>query len=92
MKKSIAALAAALAFVVPTWAAVQTVTLSVPGMTCSACPITVKLSLTKVPGVSKARVSYEEKEAVVTFDDTKVNVEALLKATKDAGYPSTVKP
>lgn len=37
MKKLFAALALALAAVVaPVWAATQTVTLSVPGMTCSA--------------------------------------------------------
>jgi len=34
------------------WAATQTVTLSVPGMTCAACPITVKKALSRVPGVS----------------------------------------
>ena len=42
-------------------------------------------------GVTKADVSLEKREAVVTFDDAKTNVEALLKATKDAGYPSTLK-
>lgn len=41
MKKLFASLALA-AVVAPVWAATQTVTLSVPGMTCSACPITVK--------------------------------------------------
>ena len=48
-------------------------------------------SLTKVGGVSKADVSLEKGEAVVSFDDTKTNIEALLKATKGAGYPSTLK-
>lgn len=38
MKKLFASLAIA-AVVAPVWAATQTVTLSVPGMTCSACPI-----------------------------------------------------
>jgi mercuric ion binding protein len=47
--------------------------------------------LTKVDGVSKADVSLEKAEAVVTFDDTKTGVEALLKATGAAGYPSTLK-
>jgi len=56
-----------------------------------ACEISVKRSLTKVEGVSKAEVSFQTGEAVVTFDDAKTNVEALLKATKDAGYPSTLK-
>ena len=53
--------------------------------------ISVKRSLTKVGGVSKADVSLEKGEAVVSFDDTKTSVEALLKATKAAGYPSTLK-
>ena len=51
----------------------------------------VTRSLTKVNGVTKADVSLEKAEAVVTYDDAKANVEALLKATKDAGYPSTLK-
>ncbi len=53
--------------------------------------ISVKRSLTKVNGVTNADVSLEKAEAVVTYDDAKTNVEALLKATKDAGYPSMLK-
>jgi periplasmic mercuric ion binding protein len=53
--------------------------------------ISVKRSLTRIDGVTKADVSLEKSEAVVTFDDAKTNVDALLKATKDAGYPSTLK-
>ena len=52
MKKLFASLALA-AVVAPVWAATQTVTLSVPGMTCSACPITVKKAISKVEGVSQ---------------------------------------
>lgn len=73
------------------WAALQTVTLSVSKMTCAACPITVKKALLKVDGVTKAEVSYEKKEAVVTFDDTKTNVEALVRASTNAGYPAEPK-
>lgn len=90
MKKLLAALAL-IAVVSPVWAASQIITLSVPGMTCAACPITVKKALTKVEGVTKAEVSYENREAIVTFDDAKTNVQALTKATEDAGYPSSVK-
>jgi mercuric ion binding protein len=92
MKKLIAIAALASALTAPAWAATQTVTLSVPGMTCAACPITVKKALTKVDGVQKVEVSYEKLAAVVTFDDTKTTVDALTKATENAGYPSTVKP
>ena len=90
MKKLFASLAL-VAVVAPVWAATQTVKLAVPGMTCAACPITVKKALSKVEGVSKTAVSFEKLEAVVTFDDTKTNVQALTKATADAGYPSGLK-
>ena len=73
----------------PALAALQTVTLSVPGMTCAACPITVKAALNKVDGVSQVDVSYADLEAVVTFDDARTSVEALTEATINAGYPST---
>ncbi len=73
-------------------AAPRTVTLSVPGMDCPVCPITIKKALSRVNGVAKVDVSVEKHEATVTFDDTKTNVEALRNATANAGYPSTVKP
>jgi periplasmic mercuric ion binding protein len=69
----------------------KTVTLAVQNMYCSACPITVKSSLEAVPGVAKAVVSYPDKTAVVTFDDAKTAVPALISATTNAGYPSELK-
>jgi len=54
-------------------------------------PITVKSSLEAVPGVDKVVVSYEENTAVVTFDDAKTVVPALISATTNAGYPSSLK-
>lgn len=71
--------------------ALKTVTLSVEGLTCSTCPIQVKTVLSRVPGVSAASASLDKKEAVVSYDETRTNVEALLKATADIGFPSTVK-
>lgn len=62
-----------------------------PTMNCAMCPITVKKALTKVDGVSRAEVSYEDKEAMVTFDDEKTSADALIEATTNAGFPSTIK-
>ena len=73
------------------WAATKTVTLSVPGMTCAACPFTVKAALSKVEGVSKTNVIFDKREVTVTFDDAKTSAQALMKATGNAGYPSTLK-
>ena len=72
-------------------AAIQTVTLDVPGMTCSSCPITVKKALSKVDGVQQVKTSLEKREAVVTFDDQKTSVEKLSLASANAGYPATLK-
>lgn len=92
MKKLVTVLALSAALSAPAWAATQTATLSVPGMTCAACPITLKKALNKVEGVENIKVDLEEKKALVTFDDAKTNVQALLEATKNAGYSSVVHP
>jgi mercuric ion binding protein len=90
MKKLAALITLAATLSAPAWGATKTVTLTVPGMTCAACPIIVKKALTKVNGVQKAEVSYEKREAVVSFDDAKINAGALTKAIENAGYSSTV--
>lgn len=69
-------------------AAERTVTLAVENMTCASCPYIVKQSLTAIPGVVTVAVSFEEKSATVTFDDTKTNADALIGATTNAGYPA----
>ena len=74
------------------YAETKTVTLSVPGMNCDLCPITIKKAISRVPGVSSVEASFEKKQAVVTFDDKKATVDELTKATANAGYPSKVKP
>ena len=91
MKKLIPIAALALFSAAAVQAAPQTVTLDVPGMTCAACPITVKKAISKVDGVSKVAVSYEKRQAIVPLDDAKANVQKLTAATENAGYPSTVK-
>lgn len=69
----------------------KTVTLSVPGMYCEICPATVKKALSRVPGVAKVDANYKDKQAVVTYDDSKTSIQALTKATENAGYPSSLK-
>jgi len=69
----------------------RTVRLSVENMTCVTCPLTVKFSLKQIDGVSFADADYETASAIVSFDPDKTNVEALTKATTNAGYPSKFK-
>jgi mercuric ion binding protein len=88
IKSLLAGAIVALILAAPAWASPKTVTLNVSGMTCAACPITVKKAIEKVGGVSKVEVQFDKKQVLVTFDDAKTNTDALVKATTDAGYPS----
>lgn len=72
----------------------KAVTLDVENMTCNMCPITVRKALEKVPGVVKAEAKYEGNGvgwAKVTFDPAKTDIDTLINATVEAGYPSSPK-
>ncbi len=69
-------------------AAEKTVTLNVDNMYCASCGPVVRKSLARIGGVAKVEVSQEEHRAIVTFDDAKTGVAALIEATTNAGYPS----
>jgi mercuric ion binding protein len=90
MNKTVIAILLSLSLSAPAFAATQRVTLSVPGMTCGACPITVRTALKRVPGVEHVAIAEAKKEVVVTFDNAKTNAQVLLHATRDAGYPAHV--
>ena len=72
-------------------AGAHSATLAVTNMDCATCPITVRKALERVPGVESAKVDFKTKLAIVAFDPTKTKPEALVRATTEAGYPSTVK-
>ena len=67
----------------------KTVVLDVQNMTCEVCPITVRKALDRVPGVAAVKVDFDKKTATVKFDPDRANIAALVKATTNAGYPSS---
>lgn len=91
MRNSLAVLLAALMPLAALAATPRTAVLDVQNMSCNLCPVTVKKSLEKVPGVSQAQIDFANKTATVTFDAAKTAAAALVKATTEAGYPSTVR-
>lgn len=87
-------LAVTLALVIPVTVLAdgrQTAVLDVQNMSCSVCPITVKKSLQRVPGVTDAKIDLDRGTATVRFDTGKADVAALVKATTEAGFPSTAR-
>jgi len=72
-------------------ASFQQVVLTVDGMTCAACPKTVKTALKGVDGVYSVEATFEPPKAVVRFDPKTVSVNDLTRATENAGFPSSPK-
>jgi copper chaperone len=64
----------------------ETVRISVQGMTCTGCVNSVTRVLAALPGVSQADVSLTKARAKVTYDPAKTGVEAMKQAIERAGY------
>ena len=72
-------------------AAEEQVVIDIQGMTCNLWPIAIKKSLVGIEGVTKVKVSYEEKTGWVTVEES-VTDEQLLKAITKAGpYTGKIK-
>src|SRR5258708_36563582 len=87
--------AAALLLAMSSWpvdAAEKTVVLNVDKADCTLCAPIVRMTLQRVPGVKTASVAeantMSPAVATVTFDDAVTNVQALVTAPTNAGYPS----
>jgi copper chaperone CopZ len=66
--------------------AIETVRLSVQGMTCGNCARGVERKLMGTGGVNKVMVDLDGGSATVEFDDAKVKPEDLAKAVRQLGY------
>lgn len=60
--------------------------LTVKGMTCVGCEITLEEELSKINGVVKVKASHKSDKATIEFDSTKTNIKTIKKAIKKAGY------
>ncbi len=67
------------------------VKLNITGMHCEGCSTRLQKVLNNQDGVEDATVSLENKEAVVKFDESQTNVDALKEAVEDAGFEAEEK-
>ncbi len=66
-------------------------TLHIEGMTCGSCATAVRHVIKKIEGVKDAKVSYQDKKAVVTYDASKVTPQKIAGAiTAALPYKVTV--
>jgi len=76
----------------PAFAVEQTVTFSVPGMTCASCPFIVEAAMGDVEGVITATADFDTRTALVVFDDAITNAETIAEASTSAGYEAQLLP
>ena len=62
------------------------VVLEVEGMTCAACPKTVRTALETVDGVYGVKATVETVEVVVRFDPAGTSVDRLTTAMENVGF------
>lgn len=67
----------------------EKVILDVAGMRCGACAVGIELALTKKKGIKRAKVSLNERMAVVEYDPAIVAASDIAKAVNDIGYIAT---
>jgi copper ion binding protein len=71
--------------------AIVTAQLDVRGMHCASCVAHIEKALGKVEGVRSASVNLAAESAEVTFDEGRLEPEALIVAVRGAGYDATVR-
>lgn len=62
------------------------ITLTIGGMHCATCALTIEEALKGTRGVTDARVNFALGKATVEYDSSQVKQETLKKAVEDAGY------
>ncbi len=65
---------------------VQTLTLKIKGMTCSACAQASERAVKKLEGVQEAAVNFATEKILVKFEDGKLSVDSIKGAIAKAGY------
>ena len=60
--------------------------IKIEGMMCGHCQTSVTKAISSVGGVSAVKVNLVDKQAIVTYDPKKTNLDAIKAVIVDAGY------
>jgi copper chaperone CopZ len=69
----------------------KTITLEIKDMHCPNCSMTLQGLEDDLPGVLAVEASYRNQRAQVQFDESKVDIAAILAAIKALGYTPELK-
>ncbi len=70
---------------------INTLNVSIKGMTCEGCANGVTAALKKLNGVSMAHVNFDEKSASIQYLLDETNEKQIIKTIEKSGYKVSVK-
>lgn len=85
---ALASLMIALATVGNALAAERSVMLVIDNISCIAYAYEARNTIAAVPGVTGVELSISSGLALVTFDEAKTSLDAIIAASADAGFPA----
>ncbi|MEX1137759.1 MAG: mercuric transporter MerT family protein [Bacteroidota bacterium] len=65
--------------------------LNIEGMDCEACAAGLQATLGRMEGVATARVNYQDANAVLEYDSTKVRPKAFIDELNQVGFSSAIR-
>ena len=72
-------------------AATKTAAFEVSGWTCGSCAAATRIALKKLDGVEDVNTDPEKKEALVTYDDSKITTDRMVEVVARLGYKAALK-
>jgi len=64
----------------------KSVIIKVNGMSCNHCTGSVENAVTKLEGVTSVVVSLEDKNAMVEYDESKLDTDKIIEAIKELEF------
>lgn len=69
---------------------IKKVLFKISGMHCTSCAFNIDGELEDADGVVESRTNYAKAETQVTFDDTKINTQKILRIIGEVGYSADI--
>jgi copper chaperone CopZ len=63
-----------------------TANLKTTGMHCSSCSMLVDMTVGDLEGVTEVKTDHASGDTVVTFDDSRVTLDAIVESIREVGY------
>lgn len=60
--------------------------LKIEGMHCTGCSSRLEKVLNNTDGVESATVSFQKKQAIITYNESQTDIEQIKQIIQDAGF------